>query len=236
MRKLDASHVVKTAERLRARIVERFPDATLNRTAESVVEVATRSVERTAEIAKPNILLRVLIAILIAAIPVTIGYELWTLDLSLNIEDLGEAIALFQATVESIIFIGLGILFLVSLEVRTKRSRALRALHELSELAHLVDMHQLDKDPGYLIEKGKRTPSSPERKLDSFQMHRYLDYCSEMLSLIGKVAALYAQTFADPVALDAADRLESLTTGLARKIWQKVMILERAAPGSAPVN
>jgi len=53
----------------------------------------------------------------------------------------------------------------------------------------------------------------------------YLDYCSEMLSLIGKLAALYVQKFDDPVALAAVNEVEDLTTGLSRKIWQKIMIL-----------
>jgi hypothetical protein len=54
---------------------------------------------------------------------------------------------------------------------------------------------------------------------------RYLDYCSEMLSLVGKLAALYVQKFDDPVALAAVNEVEDLTTGLSRKIWQKIMII-----------
>jgi hypothetical protein len=46
-----------------------------------------------------------------------------------------------------------------------------------------------------------------------------------MLSLIGKLAALYVQKFDDPVALAAVNDVEQLTTGLSRKIWQKIMIL-----------
>jgi len=47
-----------------------------------------------------------------------------------------------------------------------------------------------------------------------------------MLSLTGKVAALYVQHFDDAVAVAAASEVESLCTGLSRKIWQKIMILE----------
>ena len=53
---------------------------------------------------------------------------------------------------------------------------------------------------------------------------RYLDYCSEMLSLTGKVAALYVQNFEDGVALQAVNEIEDLTTGLSGKIWQKLTI------------
>ena len=46
-----------------------------------------------------------------------------------------------------------------------------------------------------------------------------------MLSLIGKLAALYVQKFDDPVALAAVNEVEDLTTSLSRKIWQKIMII-----------
>ena len=58
---------------------------------------------------------------------------------------------------------------------------------------------------------------------------KYLDYCSEMLSLIGKLAALYVQKFDDPVALAAVNEVEDLTTSLSRKIWQKIMIINSDA-------
>ena len=54
---------------------------------------------------------------------------------------------------------------------------------------------------------------------------RYLDYCSEMLSLTGKVAVLYVQDFGDPIVTASANEVEQLCTGLSRKIWQKLMIL-----------
>ena len=59
-----------------------------------------------------------------------------------------------------------------------------------------------------------------------FELNRYLDYCSESLALISKIAALYVQGFQDPVLLDAVDDMEDLTAGFSRKIWQKITILE----------
>ena len=63
------------------------------------------------------------------------------------------------------------------------------------------------------------------------QLNRYLDYCSELLSVISKVAALYAQQLNDPVVLAAVNEVEALTTGLSSKIWQKLVIL---GPGPRP--
>lgn len=123
--------------------------------------------------------------------------------------------------------IAVGIYFLVGVEVRIKRNRALRALHVLRSLAHIVDMHQLTKDPERLLVSGPDTPSSPRREMTAFELQRYLDYCSEILSIISKVAALYVQHFRDSVIIGAASDLEALTGGLSRKIWQKIMLLDR---------
>ena len=86
-------------------------------------------------------------------------------------------------------------------------------------------MHQLTKDPERLRARQVSTPSSPKQNLTPAELGRYLDYCSEMLSLIGKLAALYVQKFDDPVALAAVNEVEDLTTSLSRKIWQKIMII-----------
>ena len=64
------------------------------------------------------------------------------------------------------------------------------------------------------------------RRLGRFELARYLDYCSEMLSLSGKVAALYVQYLDDPVVLAAVNEVETLATGISGKIWQKIVILD----------
>lgn len=143
-----------------------------------------------------------------------------------------DAVGLLQgleAGINILILVGAAILFLVTVETRMKRARAISAIHELRALAHVIDMHQLTKDPDIALAKGKQTRSSPKRDLNAFELTRYLDYCSEMLSVTGKIAALYVQKFNDPVVLNAAEDVETLTIGLSRKIWQKVMILNSAA-------
>jgi hypothetical protein len=61
--------------------------------------------------------------------------------------------------------------------------------------------------------------------MTEFELTRYLDYCAEMLALIGKLAALYAENVRDTVVATAVNDIETLTSSLARKIWQKIMIL-----------
>jgi hypothetical protein len=87
-------------------------------------------------------------------------------------------------------------------------------------------MHQLTKDPSVVLGGGPATQSSPTRGMNRFELSRYLDYCSEMLSLTSKLAALYAQNLPDPVILEAVNEVERLTTNLSNKIWQKITILD----------
>ena len=47
----------------------------------------------------------------------------------------------------------------------------------------------------------------------------------------GKIASIYSQSFADSQAVAAVNEIETLTTGLSRKIWQKIMILQEMADG-----
>ena len=49
-----------------------------------------------------------------------------------------------------------------------------------------------------------------------------------MLSLTGKIAALYLKDFDDSVVVSAVNEIEELTTGLSRKIWQKIIGLREA--------
>jgi hypothetical protein len=78
-----------------------------------------------------------------------------------------------------VVLVGAGIFFMVTLETRIKRRRALAALRELRAVAHIIDMHQ---------------------------------------------------EFDDDVALVAVNEVENLTTGLSRKIWQKLMIVHAMGP------
>jgi hypothetical protein len=90
-------------------------------------------------------------------------------------------------------------------------------------------MHQLTKDPQSLIVDAP-TASSPARTLTSFELGRYLDYCSELFSLASKVAALYVQYLNDPVVLEAVNDVETLGAGLSNKVWQKIVALDHRAP------
>lgn len=226
-KQLDAKKIVETAERIHTRILERFPTSGLCKVAEEVCSVARSAADGSARLARPYRGLRIgalMFTLLLLLLFVNVATRINFGPIASSLADFIQAL---DAGIESILFCGGGILFMLTLETRLKRRRALRAIHELRSLAHVVDMHQLTKDPDRASSKRKPTASSPRNNLDEFGLSRYLDYCSEMLSIISKVAALYVQSFPDHIVLDAVDEIESLTNGLSRKIWQKIMILGR---------
>ena len=86
-------------------------------------------------------------------------------------------------------------------------------------------MHQLTKDPERVKPTYAPTDVSPGIHLTASELESYLDYCSEMLSLVGKAAALCAEENTDPVVLDTVSTIETLTTGMSRKIWTQISLL-----------
>jgi hypothetical protein len=152
------------------------------------------------------------------------------LDIPLAVSSAAELAQGLESLINDIVFAGVAVWFMFGIEERRKRKRALALLMQLRSLAHVIDMHQLAKDPGRARKAVEPTASSPVVDLDGPLMAKYLDYSSELLSVLGKLAALTTQNFDDPVTLGTVDDIEELTTGLSRKLWQKIMILDRVAP------
>ena len=227
-RSLDSEKIIGTIETLSRRIAERFPGSGLNRVCEELLTIAGESQSRIAWIGKPQRSLRVITGLLVAIIVGALILVLANASWPQNGFDLVVLVQASEAGLNIFLLLSAAILFLVTAETRIKRRRALKAIHELRALAHVIDMHQLTKDPERLSLR-TATPSSPKLNLTPAELGRYLDYCSEKLSLIGKLAALYVQKFDDPVALAAVNEVEDLTTGLSRKIWQKIMIINSDA-------
>jgi hypothetical protein len=227
---LDADAVAKTVALLSRRIEERFPGSGLSGVCRELDRITTLTRERAEWIGRPILSLRVLVALLIVVIAAGLANTGISLHSPKEPLDPFQFIQVLESGINDVVLVGAGVFFLLTLETRIKRKRALEAIKELRAIAHIIDMHQLTKDPEWVFAPGKESALLPERGLSRFQLSRYLDYCSEMLSITGKLAALYIQDFDDDVALAAVNEVENLTTGLARKIWQKLMILYAMGP------
>jgi hypothetical protein len=234
-RNLRAEFVVKTLQTLRARISERFPGAGLSEVAGDLVETASETAARARAIGRPYLFLRLVIGLFGLS---AVALLLWAgAQAPLQGAIKGDLLALIEAlesVINLLILLGAGIWFFMTLEQRLKRGRVLRDLHQLRAFAHVVDMHQLTKDPTTILSRGATTASSPKREMSRFQLTRYLEYCAEMLALIGKLAALYGERTPDTEVLGAVNDVEDLCTSLGRKIWQKITILSALEDQDTP--
>ena len=230
-RTLSATHIVETADRLSRRIHERFPQSDLGRVSHELLVVTREATQRAEGFGRPLIALRIALGLVVTAmIAAALGAAVWIALQSRpsTWTDFAQGV---DAGLNVVIVLGATIFSLVTMETRIRRRRALKAIHELRVLAHIVELHQLTKDPDRLIYPEGATDSSPTLAMTAFELTRYLDYCSEMLALIGNLAALYAQRYDDPVILDAVDAIENLTGGISAKIWRKVMIIHATSLG-----
>lgn len=226
-RTLDSDQTIRTLKTLSNRIDERFPDSSLHKVCLELTTMATETRGRIASMSRPHLVIRLCVGLLLVSVIVGCWFGIRHIKAADSEFDVTEFVPMLEAGLNALVLIGAALFFLFTLESRIKRGRALNALHELRAVSHVIDMHQLTKDPSQLLAPPSlRTASSPQRTLTAFQLTRYLDYCSEMLSLIGKLGALYAQSIPDTVVLDAVNDIEVLTNGLSRKIWQKIVILE----------
>lgn len=224
---LKAEYIVKTVERLRARISERFPDSGLSNVAVDLANTARATAARVEELSKPNHLLRTLAVLAIALGLAAQIYFAEIIDWSRVLKH-ADPVGLTEGldAIVNLLILAFGaIWFVLTLEQRLKRRRILARLYELRAFAHVVDMHQLTKDPTVVLSESKPTESSPERRMSEFELSRYLDYCAEMLALIAKLGALYGSRSRDRDVMVAVTEIEELTSDLGRKIWQKIMIL-----------
>jgi hypothetical protein len=228
---LDADKIVGTAEQLRLRIAARFPDSGLEKVCAGLVETARVTGQRARGLGQPYYGLRMGVT---GIVILTLGAQIfvaWLIDWGTVIRQ-ADPVGITQgleAVVNLLLLAFAAIWFLITVETRLKRQRALRWLHELRSIAHVIDMHQLTKDPSVELGAASVTTASVKRDLKDFELSRYLDYCSEMLALVAKLAALFAADNEDAEVISAINEVESLTADLCRNIWQKIILIGNLA-------
>jgi len=215
---------------LRERIAARFPERGLPKVAGDLL-ILIDAVESGADamqgrIRAARLASRTLMALILAGTVVAIVLAVRdTLRVDGLFSSSLDVLPLIETMINDLVFAGIAVYFLWSFPERLQRGRTLALLHQLRSTAHIIDMHQLTKDPEQLRPSFTMTSVSQPLDLTRDEMERYLDYCTELLSLVGKTAALCAEESRDAVVLDTVNSIEELTTGMARKIWQKISTL-----------
>ncbi len=223
---LEAPAVRETVEELYGRIEARFPTRGLlgvcRDLAKLVDEVQSSAGPGQRRIRIARIASRVVMVLVLGVTLVALVMAVHDAFFGDEVKNSIDVLGLAETAISDLVYASIAIFFLWSFPERLQRSRLLVLLHQLRSTAHVIDMHQLTKDPEQL--KPSFVPSSASKPLGMTrdQVERYLDYCSEMLSLVGKTAALCAEESRDSVILETVSTVENLTVGLSRKIWQKI--------------
>jgi len=235
-RLLEGAKITDTIESLHHRIVDQFGERGLTRISGELLKVSRDAQRRIVSLRRPNFILR-LVPFVVTGL---IGYLTWLMTQSIDqrlaaldatlaadLKKLVDVLREIKADIALPIALAIPLPLVIAmfasiwtLESRWKRRRTLRYLHELRSIIHVIDMHQLSKDH-------RNVGSSSESEvLVGQRLILYMDHCAELLSLSGKVAALYAESSQDPVVIEAVSDLGQSTSNLGNKIWQKLNVVE----------
>jgi hypothetical protein len=219
---IRSKEIIATVDYIAHTIKERFPDSALAKIAREIYESSKKMDSNVDRILKPRPWLRVL-SIVLTLLLVLFGMALIFLSFRMVIYNLKEVASTadflqgIDSVMSALVLLGGALFFLITGEQKIRRRQTLHHLNELRAVAHVIDLHQLKKDPAIV---------NKEQKLSQQRTAEYLDYCSDLLSIIGKMAAYYEKNIEDNEVREAAEGVENLTTGLSRKIWQKIMITQ----------
>jgi hypothetical protein len=120
-RSLDPALITSTAATLQRRISERFPESGLSRVAAELLTVARETTARVEALARPRWGLRIGIGLLITAMLAVLVVTFSRLNLPVSFNAFGELVQLLDAAINDVVFMGIAIAFLVTIEGRIRR-------------------------------------------------------------------------------------------------------------------
>lgn len=235
-RALDPDKLLATIKLFRQRITKVFPVSGLSEVSGELEETAILCFAEAEKIKRPLWGLRIAVAVavlLLLLLPVEVFLFLRFPMRFDNLDNFSDFMQATDAGFNVLVLLAGATLFLVSVENRVKRSRSLKVLHELRSLAHVVDMHQLSKDPVMdlaSLDDSPRLSDRPKAIQQAQDLWLYLSFCTDLLSVTGKLAACFAQSQTDRIVLDTINEIETISTALSRKIWQKMSLVKPPSP------
>ena len=213
---LEPEKIKSTAHELALRVAERFPNTGIAQISRALADLSEKHTDYAAKAASRNWPMQIVSVLIVLAGVAAAGWGVWqVLQLfGMDAREIGSVQGL-DSVLNIMIVTGAAIWFVLNLETRQRQARVLARLH------------QLRKDPTTYYREP--TAHSPNRDLSESNLMAYLDYCAEMLAIIGKLAALYMQKMSDAVVIDAANDIEALAGGFSQKIWLKINVLQPLA-------
>ncbi len=105
--------------------------------------------------------------------------------------------------------------FLITIENRIKRKKALMFIEELREFIHVIDVTQLYYTPAVY------NPDHETARTSVSFDYTYFLFCTQMLAAISNLAPLYTRGAANDSILRAASEVEGLANAITVKLLSK---------------
>lgn len=220
---LEHERLFTQLQKQNATIKHHFPNRGLSQVSPLIEGTFERAPQIAHRIMRPNYWIRALVCIISVTMLCFVVVGLLQLQFSNN--DGWSVLEGIEAGISTAVYSGVAIVFFVSLEIRQRRQMTLKALQELRALAHVLDMHQMNKDTDYILSPFGADGQGESRRMNPAELERYLSHTADLLSLIGKLAAWYAQQVNDPEVLMAINEIEQLTGDMVQRTWQKISII-----------
>lgn len=157
---LDVEPVRRTVALLHDRIEARFPQRGLRQACADLLalvdEVGAVSETTQSKVRRARLWSRVLMGLILAA--TAVAMVLGVHDATVSDDRLRTSLdwlPLIETVIADLVYAGVAVFFLYSFPERIRRGRTLALLHQLRSMAHVIDMHQLTKDPEMLREDRK---------------------------------------------------------------------------------
>ena len=221
--RLDPARIIETAENLAQRIGQTLPGSSLSSLAVELAGIARATDQRARQASRPILAIR-----LASATAIGMGLlGLWYLVDHIHARwEFGTITELFEATdagFNLLVILAGALWFLITLEARLKRKRALGSIEELREFIHVIDLTQL-----YYTPELYKPDDSNSQNAWGFD-YTYLLFCTQMIGVISNLAALYTRGAAGDSVLRAASDVEMLTNAVTTKLLSKVETVRRSS-------
>ncbi len=222
--KLSFDKIKLTLNTLSNRISARFPESSLLTLSKELTTTLDK-IKNTIEILKkPDIKARIFFYCFCLILVVFFAFGIIKLcDSIKNENEVNAYIQSMEAMMNTFLLIGGAIYFMYKYEERKKEKIILRKIKDLRIYIHVIDMHQMSKDP--LSISSLSTQYSNKEMLTDYEMNRYLNYCCELLAITSKMAVLFANENTTERVSEAVHEIEMLSATLNRKIWQKIALI-----------
>ena len=227
---LDPARIIETAEKLARSIGASLPGSVLAGLAVELVRIARDTDRQVRQARRPILVIRIASVTAIGCGLLGIGFLLNRIHFRWEFgSTFTELFEVTGAAVNFLVMLSGALWFLVTFENRVKCNRALASIQELREFIHVVDATQLYYTPDMYDEGG-----SSANKLRRFD-HTYLLYCSQILGLVGNLAALHTRGAAGDSIMRASADVEMFATALTGKLYNKAEFVRLSAKSDSNI-